>query len=91
MLRTLSLSTDPYRWCLLEIEFAPDYHPCLTGQRIQTTCNRWLWPVMRSAEQIMEHYTAILPLSPRTGCCATNLEEVIILMGFPRPFTVLSL
>lgn len=43
ILQTLNLSPKVYQRRIKEIEFGPDYHPCLTEQWIRVVCMRWLW------------------------------------------------
>lgn len=79
ILQTLNLSPEAYRRQLCEIEFGPDYHHKLIGQKIKDACLQWLHPEVFTKE----HYTAILLFKPpnwvlchRTG----TLEEAVCLM-----------
>lgn len=44
-----TLSSEAFYRRLWEIEFGPDYHPCLTGQ-LWVTCMHWLRPAVPTAE-----------------------------------------
>lgn len=53
------------------IDFGPDYHPRLIGQRIKAASLRRLRPDSQTREQIMEvvlveHYIALLPFQPKS-------------------------
>lgn len=55
----------------MDIDFGPDYHPRLIGQRSRTAGLRCLRPDSQTQEQIVEaalveHYVAILPFKPQS-------------------------
>lgn len=54
ILQTLNLSHKAYWQQLQEIEFHPDYHPRLLGQKIQATCFHWLCPEALPEDRIVE-------------------------------------
>lgn len=88
ILQTLHLSPEAYRRRLCKIEYGPDYHPRLIGQRIQAACLWWLRPEVSTKEQIIEgicveHYTAVLPFKPKNWVAChqpATLEDAIVLI-----------
>lgn len=73
---------------LCNIDFSPDYHPCLIGQHIQAMGLHWLHPDSQTGEQIVEaafveQYVAILTFKPKSWVLCqkpTTLEETINLV-----------
>lgn len=66
VIQTLNLNSEAYHRRLGEIEFRPDYHPRLIGQKIKSTCLKWLHPTEDTAKAVcVKHYVALLPYKPK--------------------------
>lgn len=66
VLQTLNLNPEAYHCRLQEIECGLDYHPQLMGQKIKSTCLKWLHPTEHTAEEgakmvCVKHDVDLLP------------------------------
>lgn len=85
ILQSLNLNPEANQWHLHKIEFGPNYHPCLIGQKIKATCLKWLRPTECTSKEVaesvcVEHYVALLLKWWVTCQQPQTLENTIFLM-----------